>query len=145
MKNNIKKTVYVLTTAGIIAGGVFGGYKGCSYLVQKVKEQERSADNPYAYNYDGFIGNEYITFHKMLKPQATLIIESLDGKTIVYETFNERGQNLNVEAVYVYNNNKLEKKVDLESEEGRSEIWSIRQKEFNDYLLKIYRIKYPKD
>lgn len=145
MIKNIKKLLRVVGIVGVTASGIFGGYKGCSYFVQEIKEQERSVDNPYAYNYTGFIDNEYVTFNKFLSPQATLIIERPCGRTTIYKTFNERGQNLNIEAVYIYNKDTLEKKVDLESEEGISEIWSIRQKEFNDYLLKIYKIKYPKE
>lgn len=136
----IKKSLSALCISIAIVGGGFGAFKGCSHL--KRESYKRDIFYAHTYGYAGFIEDEYVTFEKGLSPWAQLRVERPDGRTTIYNTINQEGRNLNVEAVYVINRNELEKKIDLESEKGRLEILSIRQKEFYEYLAKIYEIKY---
>ena len=145
---SLNKILLTVGLVGIIGCGVLAVNKGCQYIKQELIKQARDLDNPYAYNFSGFIGEQYVTFNKFLRPQSTLRIETQEGQLIVYETpepsFLLQPDELKVATVSFYKHGSLERKVTLESEDGRLEITTKLQLEFNRYLNEIYRKKFSK-
>lgn len=144
MINKIKKFSKVLAFAGVIAGGIYGIKEGCSCIQKELISSVGDPRAPGAYIFGGFIGEEYVQFIKSLPPRCYLCIDKPDGKSVVYQTFNNIDARFNVETVSFYNHNSLEKEINFDTAEGHTEIWRLRQQEFYNYLLNIYNIKYQK-
>lgn len=144
MENKIKSKIFGTMKILALAGTLLTMPRACSYLVQKEREWEKNPSNPVAYNYAGFAGKDYLIFDTGLSHISSLRVSKSNGQDIFYETSGNPSGDFNLESVYFYSNNVLQRKVESDSEAGKLEIATERQLEFMEYLSKIYKLKYGK-
>jgi hypothetical protein len=145
-KGLVKKVLATLCTAGVIAGIGFVGVKGCDYVGKKMQEQKTKPQNSHAYDYRGFIGNDYVIYESppFSNRNCVLLVARPDKSEIIYHV----GNDLRVTSIFVYKDDNLESKMDFESKEG--DIWANRQLqtqkqiELDTYLAEIYKRKYKR-
>ena len=152
IKNNaprnglVQKTARTLCLVGILSGMGFGVFKGCQYLNKVQIQQMTDPQNSHAYDYRGFIGNDYVIYESppFHNRGCVLLVARPDKSEIIYHV----GNNLRVTSIFVYTDDNLESKIDFESKEG--DIWANRQLqtqkqiELDTYLAEIYKRKYKR-